>query len=272
MKTRLPAIILASALIAAPTLQAAPYSARMYATPDRQPDFADVEYARPGGTPLRLDIYLPADRAKPSPLVILIHGGGWRIGSKEQFRHMAERLASAGFAAATIDYRLTDIAPFPAQLHDCKSAVRWARAQAVHYGWDPGKIAVLGDSSGAQLAMMVGLTGGQVDKQIGSTLINLAGRSDDGPGLGSRVQAVVDFFGYADLRPFSDGRVPEPKSIPLFLGGPAATRGDIAAIASPIVHVAGGAPPMFIGQGRADEGMYRQSRSVASDRGAPRGQ
>ena len=242
---------------------AKPYSAQMYAAPDRQPDFADVEYSHPGGVPLALDIYLPEHPGEDTALVILVHGGGWRIGSKEQFRHMAERLADEGFAAITIDYRLTDVATFPAQLHDCKSAVRWARAHAADYGWDPKKIAIMGDSSGAQLAALTGLTGGVVEKRIGETTINLAGADDDGPGLGSRVQAVVDFFGYTDFRPFIEGKAKEPASLPLFFGDSAMRKPDIAAMASPVLHVGPDAPPFFIAQGREDRGMYLQSMELA---------
>lgn len=260
---------LALALLATATLAlddapggAVPYEAQMYAAPDRAPDFADVEYSRPMGQPLKLDIYLPHRAESRPPLVLLIHGGGWRIGNKEQFRHMAERFAEAGFAAITIDYRLTDKATFPAQLYDCKAAIRWARAHAEEYGWDPEKIAALGDSSGAQLAALVGVTGGIVTERIGETTMNLAGQDDDGPGRGSKVQAVIDLFGYADFTPFSRGAVREPSSIPLFLGGSAVERPDQAAMASPLHYVSENTPPFFIAQGRADGGMYRQSMEL----------
>ncbi|WP_162528404.1 alpha/beta hydrolase [Novosphingobium sp. BW1] len=253
--------------LASPVALAAPYEAQMYAAPDRAPDFADIEYAQPQGKPLKLDIYLPQNEATDAgadvpPLVVLIHGGGWRIGSKEQFRHMAERFAEQGFAAITIDYRLTDTAPFPAQLHDCKAAIRWARVHAKTYGWAPARIAVLGDSSGAQLAALAGLTGGVVEKTIGKTTLNIAGAPDDGPGLGSRIQAVVDFFGYTDFRVFSQGRVREPRSIPLFFAGSAKDKPDLAELASPLLHVTPDAPPFFIGQGRADAGMHIQSMDL----------
>jgi acetyl esterase/lipase len=236
----------------------------MYAAPDRPPDQADVEYARPDGRPLGLDIYLARAVARGAPLVMLIHGGGWRIGSKAQFRHVAERFADAGFNAVTIDYRLSDVAPFPAQLHDCKAAVRWARSQAAHYGWDPGRIAIMGDSSGAHLAALVGLTVGERSRTLGATTIDLAGTTKGEPDLDTRVQAVIDFFGYTDFRPVVDGSVPEPGAFPAFFGGSIKGRPEIARLASPIFYVSPSAPPFFIAQGTNDQGMLGQSKALAA--------
>ena len=128
---------------------------------------AGVPYAAlPGVRPLECDLWLPPIGDLPAPVVVFLHGGGWRMGS----RHSAgpafdgatpspfEQLAAAGIAVASIDYRLTGEAIWPAQLHDAKAAVRWLRARSGEIGIDPDRIAAWGESAGGQLAEMLGLT------------------------------------------------------------------------------------------------------------------
>jgi hypothetical protein len=124
-----------------------------------------VPYAAlPGTRPLELDLYLPA--ARPAPVVVFVHGGGWRLGS----RHSAgpayartsafEAVARAGIAVASVDHRLSAEAAWPAQLHDVKAAVRWLRARAGELGVDPGRVSAWGESAGGHLAALLGLTAG----------------------------------------------------------------------------------------------------------------
>ena len=126
---------------------------------------AGVPYAAiPGIRPLELDLYLPPAEG-PHPVVVFLHGGGWRVGS----RHSAgpayrgadpnpfELVAQAGVAVASVDYRLSGEATWPAQLHDAKAAVRWLRARAGELGVDPGRIAAWGESAGGPLAELLGL-------------------------------------------------------------------------------------------------------------------
>ena len=108
----------------------------------------DLEFANVNGKSLKLDLYLSG--ATDAPLVVFIHGGGWRAGSKDNCP--ISWLTDHGYAVASISYRLTDQAVFPAQLHDCKAAVRWLRAHAAEYGFSTERIAVAGSSAGGHLA------------------------------------------------------------------------------------------------------------------------
>jgi acetyl esterase/lipase len=122
----------------------------------------DVAYARIDGKPLLLDLYLPVKAARPMPVIVFIHGGAWRTGSKE--RCPAIVMTAQGFAVASIDYRLTDEAVFPAQIYDCKGAIRWVRAHAKEYGLDPDRIGVWGNSAGGHLVALLGTSGGAKEK------------------------------------------------------------------------------------------------------------
>ena len=118
----------------------------------------DIEYGRAGDIPLLLDIYIPETPiATPIPAIICIHGGGWRDGDKGRYVKYVKSLATHGFFVASINYRLSGVAPFPAAVEDSKCAVRWLRANAEKYNVDPERIGVWGNSAGGHLAMMVGL-------------------------------------------------------------------------------------------------------------------
>ena len=108
----------------------------------------DIEFAVADGHSLKLDLYLP-EKPQGSSLLVWIHGGGWRKGSREKC--LLNWLPKHGYTVASISYRLSDVAKFPAQLHDCKAAVRWLRAHAPKYGYRTGKIAVAGASAGGHL-------------------------------------------------------------------------------------------------------------------------
>lgn len=162
-----------------------------------QPTFSDVTYATLGGTPLQLDLYIPANAPVPYPVLVWIHGGGWAGGDKFP-ANAAALLNQHGFAVASINYRLTtqegeygtNPVTFPAQIHDVKGAIRWLRANAPAYQLNPAKIAVWGSSAGGHLAALAGTSGG-VAALEGSVGGNLA--------FPSGVQAVVDHFGPTDL-------------------------------------------------------------------------
>src|SRR5882724_12604171 len=150
----------------------------------------DVEYARVGNRPLLLDLYLRDASTEPAPVVVWIHGGGWSAGDK--FPTPAARLVAAGYAVASIEYRLTGEAKFPAQIHDCKAAIRWLRASARKYNLDAAHIGVWGHSSGGHLVSLLG-TSGDVKELEGAE-----GNTDQS----SRVQAVCDFCGPSDFAAF----------------------------------------------------------------------
>jgi acetyl esterase/lipase len=145
--------------------------------------FADVAYAdHPSAL---LDLMVPRDIERPMPLVVWVHGGGWRSGDKAD-RAQAQRLLCRGYALASINYRLSDAAIFPAQIHDVKAAVRFLRSIASNYEIDPTRIAVFGSSAGGHLAALAGSSDG--DPALEDLALGSAGAS-------SRVQAVVDWYG-----------------------------------------------------------------------------
>jgi acetyl esterase/lipase len=145
--------------------------------------YTDIAYAAHDSA--LLDLMIPRNAAAPTPLVIWIHGGGWQSGDKTN-RAQAERLVCRGYALASINYRLSDTAIFPAQIHDVKAAIRFLRANAAVYGLDAARIAVFGSSAGGHLAALAGTSNGA------GVLEDLALGN---PQVSSRVQAVVDWYG-----------------------------------------------------------------------------
>jgi len=206
----------------------------------------DVVYARAGQKELLLDLYLPAAvGAGRLPVIVWVHGGAWRSGSKEDCP--ARGQAARGYAVASVNYRLSQEAIFPAQIHDLKAAVRWLRANADRYGLDSDRIGAWGASAGGHLVALLGTSGGVKD---------LEGDLGDA-GYSSRVQAVVDFFGPTDLPQMSkfssaiDHDSPDSPESRL-LGGPVQQNKDRAARANPITYVTKDDPPFLIMHGDRD--------------------
>ena len=190
----------------------------------------------------KLDLYLP--RVKPDeklPLVVWIHGGAWKMGSKEDGPALA--LADHGFAVASINYRYSTKAIFPAQIYDCKAAIRWLRAHAAEYGYDATKIGVWGASAGGHLSALLGTTGGV------ASLEGDGGNADQS----STVQAVSDWCGPTDLTTFNQEamqpRFRESKPelfINELLGGTPDKNPELAKSGSPIFFVTKDDPPFLI--------------------------
>jgi len=147
---------------------------------------SDLEYANVGDKALRLDLYYPKS-SSPLPVVVWIHGGSWNSGSKAG--SPAVRLTDRGYAVASINYRLSYEALFPAQIHDCKAAVRWLRAHSAEHNLDPDRIAAWGASAGGHLAALLGTSGGVSELEGNEGNLEYS----------SRVQAVVDWYGPADF-------------------------------------------------------------------------
>lgn len=231
-----------------------------------------VEYAAPlGYRPLLLDLYTPrAGDAPPRAVVVFLHGGGWQAGSRRVFcptwrdwrPSPFERLVAAGIAVASVDYRLSAEAVFPAQLHDVKAAVRWLRAHAGELGLEPARMVAWGESAGGHLAALLGLTGGQPD---------LEGKADTAR-LSSDVAGVVDWYAPTDLLSMQSqmpanarNNVDAPDSREsLLIGAPVQSRPDLARRASPVTYVHPGAPPFHIAHGAEDRFVpAAQSRQLA---------
>jgi arylsulfatase len=203
---------------------------------------ANVKYSTPPTGALLLDLYLPEKpAARPLPVVLWIHGGGWKAGSKENCPLVW--LAAEGHAVVSIDYRLTYAATWPAQLDDSRAAIRWVRDNAATYGLDASRVAVAGGSAGGHLAAVVG------------TLAAPAGETTS-----SRVNAVIDLYGPSDL-PTMPPNVPGPTVSEAdlakangakLLGGIVRDRPELARQASALYHVSADDPPFLILHGDRD--------------------
>ncbi len=227
--------------------------------PDGVVAIRDVEYAKVGDKSLLLDIYKPAVPAGKLPLVVWIHGGAWRGGSKNfcPQLHLTER----GYIVASIDYRLSQEAIFPAQIEDCKAAIRFLRANAAKYSINPDRIGVAGDSAGGHLVALLGASNSvkDVEGKVGNNL-----------NTSSAVQCVVDFYGPTDMMKFKGQPVwpktDDPKS-PLcqLIGGPLAEKQELVAKANPITYVSKNAPPFLIIHGNADNTVpFNQSELLVA--------
>jgi acetyl esterase/lipase len=208
----------------------------------------NVRFASVDGHDLWLDLYMPRDAVEP-PLVVWVHGGGWARGARKPVSTLA--FVEAGYALASVDYRLSGVAPFPAQIHDVKGAVRFLRAQAGAYGYDARRIAILGVSAGAHLAALAATTNGDAGLE-GTVGGNLDQSSD--------LVAVVSYFGAANFTtilaqstPFGlNIRVPGLEAL---LGGPPDEETELARLASPVFHVDAADPPLLLLHGDQDPQM-----------------
>lgn len=208
----------------------------------------DIAYVPGGHERQKLDLYLPPQErsadGRPAPLIVWVHGGAWRAGSKD--RCPALPLVRQGYAVASINYRLSQHAVFPAQIEDCKSAIRWLRAHATQFGFDPDRIGVWGSSAGGHLVALLGTTGD-------TELFHRA----DGPAVSSRVQAVCDWFGPTDFTKMNlagsrmDHDAPDSPESQL-IGGPIQENPQKCAQANPITYVSKSDPPFLIMHGDGD--------------------
>ncbi len=210
----------------------------------------DIEYKRAGKLSLRLDLYLPKERssAEPLPVILWVHGGAWRNGNKGSTP--ALRFVKRGYAVASIAYRLSQTAKFPAQIEDVKDAVRWIRAHAKEYRLDPDRIGAWGSSAGGHLVALLGTSGG-VESLSGTP-------GENAPP--ARVQAVCNFFGPTDFLKMNAqagerGRIDHdapnsPES--QLVGAPIQEHPDLARKANPITYVSEDDPPFLIVHGDED--------------------
>lgn len=203
----------------------------------------DVSYSNMNHARQKLDLYLPAGNG-PFPVIVWVHGGGWMSGDKAGCLPYRKGFTDKGYAVVSINYRLSSDALFPAQIVDCKTAIRWLRRNALQYKLDPERIAIWGGSAGGHLASLVGVTDSEFV-------------SPEHPNQSSRVQAVIDFFGPADLVSMVKTPGFESHALPnspesRLLGGPVLERMGAAISASPVTYITADDPPFFIAHGTAD--------------------
>lgn len=198
----------------------------------------DRVYASPDGQDLLIDLYIP-DGAGPHPAVLLIHGGGWDGGEPEDMERFADRLIEQGYAVANISYRLAPEYRWPAQIEDCRAALRWLRSQAQGLRIDAKRIAAYGYSAGAHLAVALG--------------------TDSGNDPAERVQAVVGGSGPYDVRVYTDS--PYLKRL---IGGVPSEFPEAYADASPMTKVTPDDAPTYLYHGKRDKLVeVEQSRNMA---------
>jgi acetyl esterase/lipase len=215
----------------------APDAASTSALPEGARTLLNIAYVPNGGERQMLDLYLPATGTN-LPLIVWIHGGGWTGGSKEKPPGL--RFLRHGFALASINYRLSQDALFPAQLIDCKAAIRWLRAHATENGINPNRIGVWGASAGGHLVALLGTTGDTKEFDTG-----------ENSGVSSRVQAVCDWFGPTDFT--SELKQESLDSLEArLIGGPISQNLQKAQRANPIHYISKDDPPFLIMHGDKD--------------------
>lgn len=208
--------------------------------------YPNLAYVEPGAPRQKLDLYIPFPvSAKPVPVIVYLHGGGWQRGSKADGRAFAFRMVAQGYAVACVGYRLSSEARFPAQLEDCKVAVRWLRDNAARYRLDIDHFGAVGVSAGGYLAALLGATG--------STHLFDSGAHQ---GQSSSLQAVCEFFGPIDLLELyeysDDHQSPQADEIAKLLGGDPHVMQEQARMANPITYLEGDAPPYLLVHGTND--------------------
>ncbi|NNJ27271.1 alpha/beta hydrolase [Alienimonas chondri] len=237
--------LIAGGLIASPAFAQRPASPGIVA-------HRDLAYVEDGHERQKLDLYLPeraddsSEAAAPLPVIVWVHGGGWEGGNKAWCPPVSAGFVGRGYAAVSIGYRLTDAAPFPAQIEDCRAALRWLRAHADEYGLDKNRIGAWGASAGGHLVALLGTAGDETSFDVGE-------HRDES----ARVQAVCDYFGPTDFAAFAAAPGYEAVSGPTgpvakLLGGPLSERTEVAAKASPVEFVSPDDPPFLMLHGTED--------------------
>ena len=201
----------------------------------------DVVYAERDGVQLAADVYIPREGGL-HPGVLVVHGGAWMMGDRDQLAEIARRLASSGFTAVAISYRLAPKHPFPSQIEDCRDAVRWMRTQAKKYKIDPTRIGGFGYSAGGHLVALLGAMGGDPDQHSADQ------QATGEPQPSMRLQAVVAGGAPCDFRLLP----PANQMLAYWLGGSRAEQPDNYKLASPAQFVSRDDPPMFFFHGEKD--------------------
>ena len=210
-------------------------------------EYRDLAYVKNGDANQRLDLIapsLPRHVTALAPVIVWIHGGGWEQGSHHQ--NPARAMAGRGYAVASIGYRLSSQAKYPAQIEDCRAAIRWLRAHAREYHLDPDRIGVWGASAGGHLAALLGTAAKEKRFDVGENLDQ-----------SSAVRCVIDSFGPSDFLHWGDPPLPASHDTPntalaRLLGGRVRDHEELARLASPVSFVDKNAAPFLIMHGEND--------------------
>ena len=215
---------------------------------NRETVVADVEYAHVDDRALKLDLHLPPGRVR-SPLIVWVHGGAWRSGSKNDVP--LRKLVVDSYAIASLDYRLSAEAKFPAQIHDLKAAIRFLRVHGATWKLQTKKMVIAGDSAGGHLAALVGVSNG--NSELEGVIGNDRARNSD-------VQGIISFYGAANLATILQQSTPHGLSVrvpalELLLGALPTNAPALTRLASPVFHVDRGDPPLLLLHGDQDAQM-----------------
>lgn len=222
---------------------------------------ADVTYSTiPGYRPLILDLYRPVERSTALPLIIYVHGGGWMNGHTRQsgafsdFTAVLADLSARGYVVASLEYRLSKEAPFPAAIDDVRTAMRFLKGNAARYGIDPRRVAIWGGSAGGQLAALAALDCGREP----------SGEDKSHAEQSDCVQAAVGWYGVYDFSTMPQSAIPRAENAYLDCEKGACPADRVAA-ASPAAHVDAKDPPMLLIHGAQDKVVpASQSRELAA--------
>lgn len=214
--------------------------------PDGVQEFKNIEYKNSNGKSLQLDLYKPASMTETAPLLVFIHGGGWKSGQRADYLVYLTHFAKLGYVTATLSYRLIGDSPYPACAEDITDAVIWLFDHAPDYNYDPDRVCLIGGSAGSHLAMLAGY--GWKKQAVESDTLKLDSSAIQN--VNHKIKAVVEIYGPTDLtteyarnHPTVTGLMARPYSeIP-----------DLYKEASPITYVNKDSPPTLILQGTADE-------------------
>ena len=206
---------------------------------------SDLEFAKVGLRSLLLNLHRPVGK-QTGPLIVYVHGGAWRSGSRKEMP--LGLLVEKGYAVASVDYRLSIEQKFPAQVHDIKAAIRFLRARQKELGIEAKQIVIAGSSAGGHLAALVGVSNGHAELE-GTVGEHLHERSD--------VQGILSFYGGANLTSILSQSTPHGlkvrlPALELLLGGPPEEKVELARLASPVFHVDRRDPPLFLIHGDQD--------------------
>ncbi len=230
--------------------------------------FLNIQY---GALPQQLlDVYLPASGSGPFPLIVYVHGGGWSMGSRSfGALDFVIRFLDFGYAVMTVDYRLAPGAIFPEFLFDVKTAVRWARANAARYGFDPARFGMIGDSAGGHLALMMAFTAGHPEYEGGHY---------GWEGCSSALQAVISMYGPSDLAADNRAFLVENGLLPASAREDSAAEGspsygaaftrdkNMLKLISPISYVHKDIPPLMLQHGARDVAVPLQHSTLLAEK------